>query len=114
MLSSLYQYACIAYIGGGFGKGIHNVLEAATFGVPIIFGPNYKKFNEAKQLIENGAAKSILNQTELLAQFEFLLENEVERKQKGEMAKNYVLSNVGSTQIILNYLLKNKLLFEHN
>jgi len=65
-LSSLYQYAGIAYIGGGFGKGIHNTLEAATFGIPVIFGPNYLKFREAKDLITEGAAFSIDGETSLL------------------------------------------------
>jgi len=61
ILSHVYQYGDIAYIGGGFGKGIHNILEAATFGLPILFGPNFQKFNEAKELIELGAAFTINN-----------------------------------------------------
>ena len=59
MLSSLFQYGTIAFIGGGFGKGIHNILEAATFGLPIIVGPNYQKFTEAKDLIKLGGAFTI-------------------------------------------------------
>lgn len=55
MLSSLYGYGNVAYIGGGFGAGIHNTLEAATYGIPVIFGPKYHKFQEAKDLIECGA-----------------------------------------------------------
>src|SRR5690606_33990431 len=66
MLSSLYQYGQIAYIGGGFGVGIHNTLEAAAFGLPVIFGPNYKRFLEAKMLISEKAAFSIKNEEELL------------------------------------------------
>ncbi len=65
ILSSIYQYANIAYIGGGFGSGIHNILEAITFGLPVIFGPNYKKFNEAKDLIAVGGSISIANYQEL-------------------------------------------------
>ncbi len=65
MLSSLYAYGKIAYIGGGFGKSIHNILEAAVFGMPVIFGPRFEKFNEAKQLIEIGAAFGINNEVEL-------------------------------------------------
>ena len=58
MLSSLYKYAFVAAIGGGFGKGIHNILEAATWSIPVVFGPNYKKFNEAVELIETEGARS--------------------------------------------------------
>ncbi|ULT27945.1 hypothetical protein KUH03_15800 [Sphingobacterium sp. E70] len=56
LLSSLYGYGQVAYIGGGFGVGIHNTLEAATYGMPVLFGPNFKKFQEAKDLIEQGEA----------------------------------------------------------
>src|SRR6185369_10014533 len=69
LLSSIYKYADIAYIGGGFGKGIHNTLEAAVFGIPVLFGPNYKKFSEAKMLIANGGGKSVKNFTELKSAF---------------------------------------------
>jgi 3-deoxy-D-manno-octulosonic-acid transferase len=65
MLNTLYHYGTIAYIGGGFGKGIHNTLEPAAYGLPIIFGPKYQKFEEAKQLIAYGGAFSIKNQAEL-------------------------------------------------
>lgn len=66
ILKAIYKYGDIAYIGGGFGKGIHNILEAATFGLPILFGPNYKKFNEAHELLELGIAKKIHNYKELV------------------------------------------------
>ena len=65
MLSSVYGYAEFSYIGGGFGVGIHNTLEAATFGLPIAFGPNYKKFKEARDMITLGAATSIANYEQL-------------------------------------------------
>ena len=68
LLSSLYRYGDIAYIGGGFGKGIHNILEAATFGLPVLFGPNYAKFNEAVELIRLGGAVSITGMDELQSQ----------------------------------------------
>ena len=58
-LSHLYRYGTLAYIGGGFGKGIHNILEAATYGLPVIFGPNYRKFSEAVELIERGGAFAV-------------------------------------------------------
>ncbi len=96
MLSSLYQYGKIAYIGGGFGVGIHNTLEAAAFGLPVIFGPNYHKFQEAKDLIEIGAAKSISNTEELTAAFEYYVAHE-----SGTLAKNYVADKKGATEMIM-------------
>ena len=77
MLSSLYQYGNIAYIGGGFSKGIHNILEAATFGMPVIFGPNYEKFQEAKELIRLGGAFSIDSYEALEKTINFLLGDEL-------------------------------------
>ena len=65
LLSNVYKYGDLAYIGGGFGSGIHNILEAVTFGLPVIFGPNYKKFNEAICLIKKKGAISISNYEEL-------------------------------------------------
>lgn len=102
LLSSLYQYGSIAYIGGGFGTGIHNTLEAAAFGIPVIFGPKYEKFQEAKDLISLNAAISIRNENELLDAFKSLLTN----KRSGDAAKNYVISKTGSTDQIINYIQK--------
>ena len=65
LLSSIYRYGEIAYVGGGFGVGIHNILEAAVYGIPVIFGPKYQKFMEAKQLLEENGAFSIKNYEEL-------------------------------------------------
>ncbi|WP_113663947.1 3-deoxy-D-manno-octulosonic acid transferase [Pedobacter nanyangensis] len=96
MLSSLYQYGKIAYIGGGFGVGIHNTLEAAAFGLPVIFGPNYHKFQEAKDLIEIGAAKSISNTEELSTAFDHYVQQE-----SGMLAKNFVASKKGATEMII-------------
>lgn len=97
MLSALYQYGKIAYIGGGFGAGIHNTLEAAAFGLPVIFGPKFNKFQEAKDLIEIGAAKSISNAAELINAFEYFNEN----KGSSPAAKKYVKVKKGATEIIL-------------
>jgi len=102
MLSNLYSYGKIAYIGGGFGAGIHNTLEAAAFGMPVIFGPKYDKFQEAKDLIKLGAAKSISNLNELEMAFSTLTET----AEKGFLAKNYVISKTGSTDQIVKYLSK--------
>lgn len=100
MLSALYAYGQIAYIGGGFGAGIHNTLEAAAFGIPVIFGPKYAKFQEAKDLIKLGAAKSISNQNELETAFLTLAKT----PDIGDIAKNYVTSKTGSTDQIIQHL----------
>ena len=109
MLSSLYAYGDMAYIGGGFGAGIHNTLEAATYGIPVIFGPKYSKFQEAVDLLELGAGFSIGNQVELNEVFEALLADE-KRLPAGTAAKNYVQQRAGATQIIMKYLETERLL----
>ena len=99
VLSSVYQYGQVAYIGGGFGVGIHNTLEAAAWGMPVVFGPNYHKFQEAKELIECGAGQSIKNYEECaLALDEFFEKNEVASKAAAE----YVASHTGATELIHN------------
>ena len=98
ILSSLYRYGKVAYIGGGFGAGIHNTLEAAAFGLPVFFGPKYDKFQEAKDLIAIGAAKSILNSEELFTAFDQLNNDEG----ASARAKEYVSNKKGATEIILN------------
>ncbi len=104
MLSSLYRYGEIAYIGGGFGKGIHNILEAAVYGIPVIFGPHYNKFNEAIELLKLGGAFSINNFDTMQSVFDHLIENAAERKHIGEIAKDFILQNAGATQLILNHI----------
>ena len=106
LLSSIYQYASIALIGGGFGrKGLHNTLEAATFGMPILFGPNnHQKFPESIQLIENGSAFTIHNSDE----FEKILLEFITDKLKLEevslRSKTFINSNTGATDVILSKL----------
>jgi len=97
MLSSLYQYAKMAYIGGGFGVGIHNTLEAAAFGLPVIFGPKFDKFQEAKDLITIGAAKSIANADELITAFADFKTNE----KASAAARSYVEQKKGATEMII-------------
>ena len=99
ILSNIYQYANIAYIGGGFGFGIHNILEAVTFGMPVIFGPNYQKFNEAKELINQKGAISISNYQELSAAIDFF--NSFDKS----IAINYIKENSGATTRILNSII---------
>jgi 3-deoxy-D-manno-octulosonic-acid transferase len=103
MLSSLYHYADIAYIGGGFGVGIHNTLEAATYGIPVVFGPRYEKFQEAIDLLTLGAGFSIGSTNELEQVFGYL-QDENSRKAAGESAAKYVQQRAGATQIIMKYL----------
>lgn len=100
ILSSVYQYGEIAYIGGGFGTGIHNTLEAAAFGLPVIFGPKYDKFQEAKDLLALQAAISIGSAEELSAAFIKLQKDE----QAGPAAKKYVEDKIGSTAQIVKHL----------
>lgn len=103
LLMSAYQYGDWAYIGGGFIKsGIHNTLEAATFGLPVVFGPNYHKFMEASGLIIAQAGFAISIQAQLDTIFDLLRTNEEFRKQTGAKSKAYVQQNLGATQIILN------------
>jgi len=104
MLSSLYQYGTIAFIGGGFGKGIHNILEAATFALPVIFGPNYHKFTEAKELIHFGGAFSISDVHEFEKTMILLNDEEVIRT-ASHISKNYVESRVGATDKIVEVIL---------
>lgn len=100
MLSSIYQYATIAYIGGGFGKGIHNILEAAVFGIPIFFGPNYQKFQEAKDLLALNGAFSIKSSMELEKLISELFSKAEMLSQTGMTCRKYVSEKRGATQLI--------------
>jgi 3-deoxy-D-manno-octulosonic-acid transferase len=104
MLSSLYRYGRTAYIGGGFGKGIHNILEAAAFGIPVVFGPNYHKFREACKLIEQGGAFSIKNSAELSSVLDMLRFDQEHYTRSSRIAGNYVRDNTGATFIILDHV----------
>ncbi len=96
ILAYLYRLADMAYLGGGFGKGIHNTLEAAVYGIPIAFGPRFQKFKEARELIDRGAAISG-NERELSQKMLELMEKPEQRKKMGRMAKTYVLENSGGS-----------------
>lgn len=109
MLSVLYQYGRVAYIGGGFGTGIHNTLEPITFGLPVIFGPKFQKFEEAIQLTQRGGAFSIKN----LADFKIIfqaLEEAFFYQQAATTARQYVQENRGATAQILDFIQHEKLL----
>jgi 3-deoxy-D-manno-octulosonic-acid transferase len=105
-LSHLYQYATIAYIGGGFGAGIHNILEAAAFGKPVIFGPKYEKFREAVDLIEAGGAFTIIDAEQLNNRTIELLEDKAFLKKSSEICLNYVRQKKGATTVIIDFIAK--------
>ncbi|MCK4562664.1 MAG: 3-deoxy-D-manno-octulosonic acid transferase, partial [Flavobacteriaceae bacterium] len=92
------------YIGGGFENGIHNILEPATFGIPLVIGPNYKKFQEAVDLVKLDACDVVSNNDDLNAQLSHLFQDKNYRETKGEISKKYIKNNVGATEVILNYL----------
>ncbi len=110
ILTKIYSYADIAYVGGGFGNpGVHNILEPATFGVPIVIGPNYSHFAEATALVNMEGCISIKNQTELNETFNLLLQNEDERFEKGHICSTFVQMNKGATDSILKQILNENL-----
>lgn len=102
MLSSLYQYAYVAYIGGGFGKGIHNILEALAFGKPVCFGPKYQKFQEAKDIVKLQGGYSISNQNTLNAALSELFYSEELYKKASDVCLQYVQDNKGTSDKIIN------------
>jgi 3-deoxy-D-manno-octulosonic-acid transferase len=107
MLSGLYAEADVAFIGGGFGKGIHNILEAAVYGIPVIFGPKYEKFQEAKDLVSRKGAFCIRNAYELRMLLDKILPSADEIERIKNVNTGYVMENKGATEIIMNYLKMN-------
>lgn len=104
MLSQIYQYAHIAYIGGGFGVGIHNILEAAVYAIPVIFGPKYQKFDEAVSLIAAGGAFSVNHGQELEDIALKLMTNTEEYRKVSEACSRFVEQNLGATDKILSHI----------
>lgn len=104
MLSSLYQYASAAYIGGAFGKGLHNILEAATYGIPVYFGTDkYKKFQEAVDMIALGAAVSVQDHEDFRRSFDTLLDNNDLLRQKGALAFRYIQEHTGAVPPVIEF-----------
>jgi len=102
MLSSLYRYGNMAYIGGSFGVGLHNILEAATFGLPIVFGnKSYHRFQEAVDLIEKGGAFPVADRDQLLKVMENWVSNPAEARNAGHVSAEYVKSGTGATALIM-------------
>lgn len=106
ILSSLYRYGKVAYIGGGFGKGIHNILEAAAFGIPVMFGPNHNKFQEALDLVNQGGAFAISDFNSIKIRLDTLFTDQKFLIESGLIAENFVKQNVGATDKILSHMLK--------
>ncbi|GHT41347.1 3-deoxy-D-manno-octulosonic acid transferase [Bacteroidia bacterium] len=106
LLSSIYRYGDLAYIGGGFGVGIHNVLEAVVYGMPVLFGPNYQRFKEAKDIITAGGGLSVSNADEFNSRVNELLAYSNLRRDMGEKAGNYVRQNPGATEKIFGKIFK--------
>ena len=110
ILTKIYSYADIAYVGGGFGTaGLHNVLEPATFGIPIVIGPNFSNFAEAIALVKLEGCISVTNQIELNEALDILSQNEAERLEKGHICATFVQMNKGATKVILNHVLNETL-----
>ena len=107
-LSTIYRYGKIAYIGGGFGAGIHNINEAAVYGMPIVFGPKFAKFKEAKDLIKIGGAFTVSSTSETSAILSKLTSDSEACKKAGETAANYIKQNIGATDIIFKKLFSGK------
>ncbi|MGO4819219.1 3-deoxy-D-manno-octulosonic acid transferase [Flavobacterium sp. W22_SRS_FP1] len=105
ILTKIYSYADIAYVGGGFGNpGVHNLLEPATFGIPIVIGPNYSHFAEATALVNMGGCHSISTKKDLNDTFKDLILNDALRNEKGHICSTFVLMNKGATNIIMKTL----------
>ncbi|WP_264519706.1 3-deoxy-D-manno-octulosonic acid transferase [Flavobacterium sp. N1994] len=108
ILTKIYSYADIAYVGGGFGNpGVHNILEPATFGIPIVVGPNFSHFAEAIALVHQEGCVSISNQNDLDDAFSNLISNEDIRHEKGHICSTFVQMNKGATDIILKHINNN-------
>lgn len=108
LLSSIYRYGQVAYVGGGFGVGIHNILEAAVYSVPVIFGPNFKKFREAQELIEQGGAYSIADSQSFRGLVDEFFEYDNILQNAGSNAGKYVSSNTGVVKKVMDILFEKK------
>ena len=104
LLSSIYRYSDVAYIGGGFGTGIHNTLEAAVYGIPVLFGPKFQKFKEARDLIAAGAAFSVTSGDEFVTKMNELFSYPDLLTAVGKSAGDFVAERTGVTDKILKQL----------
>lgn len=104
LLLAIYRYASLVYVGGGFGVGIHNTLEPATFSLPITFGPHFTAFREALDLIDRGAALTLETQEDFREELLQLMHDTALRAKMGSIARDYVLANIGASQRIIKLL----------
>ena len=104
LLASLYRYGDIAYVGGGFGAGIHNINEAAVYGMPVIFGPKFHKFKEAKDLVELGGAFTIADESEFRRVINVLIDDDDMLQKASQTAGEYIKRNLGATERIYKHL----------
>ena len=103
----MYKYGDVGYVGGGFGVGIHNILEPAVYGMPIFFGPNYKKFREAVDMVKSGAAFPINNKQELFPLLNEMFDEKQNTLSKtSAVAKAFVREHCGATEIVMNEIFK--------
>ena len=102
LLTKIYSYAHVAYVGGGFKTGLHNTLEPAVFGIPVIIGPQYNGFLEAEKLVSLGGIVSVAHKNEFSATAGALLKNKAERTKLGEINSTYIKSNKGASDLILD------------
>lgn len=103
-LSSLYRYGDMAYVGGGFGDGIHNINEAAVYGIPVLFGPRHKKFKEASDLIACGGGFSFSTRAGLEQILDSMLSDDTKRIDAGNKAGEYIKSQLGATNKVFNHI----------
>jgi 3-deoxy-D-manno-octulosonic-acid transferase len=104
ILASLYRYAFVSFIGGGFGAGIHNILEPAAFGVPVIFGPNYRRFREARELIREGGAFSITDEGDFRKVISRMADVKGEHDRASAICAAYVTNHKGATLHIMRHI----------
>jgi 3-deoxy-D-manno-octulosonic-acid transferase len=102
MLSKLYKHADVAYVGGAFGSGLHNILEAAVYGIPVVFGPKISRNQEALDLIERNGAFSVSNKSELFQELEMLFSDKMKLKLMGENSKSFIYQSKGASQKVLS------------
>jgi 3-deoxy-D-manno-octulosonic-acid transferase len=105
-LSSLYRYGSMAFIGGGFGRGIHNILEATAAGLPVVFGPNFQRFREAVELQNDGAAYVVEHTEDARIVIGEFLNNKKLLKERSQIALNYTVSRTGATAQIVDFVFK--------
>ena len=107
LLSSAYAYCDVAYVGGGFGAGLHNINEAAVYDVPVIYGPNNSKFIEAREMEEWGGGVPIYSKDDFEREADILFFNDTERATRGHLAGEYIRSKIGATEKIFKSIIRN-------